>query len=270
MRGIPWICPCGYRMPGDVKHCPCQHRRYVENKKRFESQRPTSQERGYTSKWVKARATFLADNPICSRCNEREATIVHHSKPHRGDQKLFWDRALNPWLPRCQTCHDRYDQSEEKRLSAAASARTYPFIPKPAIPVTIVCGPAGAGKSTYVEKNAGPNDVVIDLDVIRAELAGTEIHQPNEGYIAAALDKRNDMLRSLATDTKHDRAWFIVSAPLKEDRELWARKLGADVVLLDTRLDECERRIRADTRRRGQEERMTALARQWWQQHTPG
>jgi 5-methylcytosine-specific restriction protein A len=136
----------------------------------------------------------------------------------------------------------------------------------------MVCGPAAAGKSTHVEQHAGPKDVVIDLDVIRAELAGTAIHQPNEGYIAAALDERNARLRALATDTEHERAWFIVSAPGRGDRELWQRKLNADVIMLDTPLDECERRIRADERRRGQEERMVALAADWWKRYrdTPG
>ena len=32
------------------------------------------------------------------------ATVVDHIKPHRGDQKLFWDRSN--WQPLCEHHHN--------------------------------------------------------------------------------------------------------------------------------------------------------------------
>lgn len=73
-------------------------------------------ERGYGSKWQRERLIFLDANPLCERC-EREgraepATVVNHRIPHRGDQKLFWDR--KNWEPTCARHHDSDIKREER------------------------------------------------------------------------------------------------------------------------------------------------------------
>lgn len=92
----------------------CQHivQRDRERKARFDQQRPTARQRGYDTKWDAARKAFLAKHPTCPRCGQ-PATIVHHSTPHRGDMRIFWDRSK--WVPACQPCHDGPLQSQEKR-----------------------------------------------------------------------------------------------------------------------------------------------------------
>ncbi len=40
------------------------------------------------------------------------ATVVDHIKPHRGDQKLFWDTAN--WQALCKPCHDSHKQQIER------------------------------------------------------------------------------------------------------------------------------------------------------------
>ena len=193
------------------------------------------------------------------------ASIVDHIVAHRGDQSLFWDKAN--WQPLCVHCHSSLKQSQEHRLSPMAERLTMPFdVGRSRIPVTIVCGPPGSGKSTYVQQRVGVNDVVVDLDVIRSRMAGTEIHQPAPKFTGAALEERNRILRSLATDHQHDRAWFIIAAPERETRETWARKLGtSNIVVLTVSLAECIQRIRRDHTRWGQQERMAALAADWWE-----
>jgi hypothetical protein len=110
--------------------------------------------------------------------------------------------------------------------------------------------------------------LVIDLDIIRAAIAGTAIHQANDSHTAAALDERNRLLRSLATDTIHDRAWFIVAAPERDERETWARKLGTtNVVVLDVPLLTCISHINRDPRREGQRDRMIGFATEWWRRY---
>lgn len=264
----PYVCKCSRVVPAGVR-CECSRKLARERKARFDDVRPSARERGYNSRWEKARATWLLKNPVCSwpGCSE-PATVVDHIIPHRGDQKLFWDSESN-WAGLCAHHHNASKQKKE-RLSAEYGARAHPFLPKPVIPVTMVCGPAGAGKSTYVDKHKGYRDLVIDLDLIRAEIAGTGIHQPNEVHTAAALERRNEMLRSLSKPTIYHRAWFIIGAPTREERETWQHKLNARVVLLDTPLHECIRRIRNDPRRAGQRERMIEYATSWWDRYTPG
>ena len=77
--------------------------------------RKSSYERGYTHKWRAARLRFLRDHPICSYCYAKgyvkEATVVDHIVPHRGDTALFWDRSN--WQALCKHCHDSVKQREE-------------------------------------------------------------------------------------------------------------------------------------------------------------
>ena len=83
----------------------------------IEERRGSAAERGYDSKWQKARRVFLDANPLCAECGRRgrtvRATVVDHIIPHRGDQRLFWDRSN--WQPLCRKCHDRKTARETAR-----------------------------------------------------------------------------------------------------------------------------------------------------------
>lgn len=73
--------------------------------------RDGSTKRGYDRRWRKAREVFLKRHPLCE-CEEcvrlgrvRQATVVDHKIPHKGDKNLFWDR--NNWQAMAKQCHDR-------------------------------------------------------------------------------------------------------------------------------------------------------------------
>ena len=107
--------PCGH--PG----CP----ELIEPGTKFcEKHRPLHPEitrpaakRGYGSRWQKASKAFLQSHPLCAECRKQgrytKATVVDHIVPHRGDQKLFWDRSN--WQPLCKACHDRKTWREDNR-----------------------------------------------------------------------------------------------------------------------------------------------------------
>jgi 5-methylcytosine-specific restriction protein A len=105
------ICSCGKRVPSGIL-CECQKARAAERKARFDATRPSARERGYTSKWEKERAAFLALFRTCARCGQ-PATVVNHKIPHKGDRKLFWSRSN--WEAVCTPCHNGPIQSEERR-----------------------------------------------------------------------------------------------------------------------------------------------------------
>jgi 5-methylcytosine-specific restriction protein A len=69
----------------------------------------------YGKRWFKARLQHLAKEPLCRRHlrlgQTVAATVVDHIKPHKGDARLFWDRAN--WQSLCKPCHDRDKQIEE-------------------------------------------------------------------------------------------------------------------------------------------------------------
>lgn len=104
---------CGQAMP-----CP------VHNRER-EHRRGTAHERGYTARWVRESKLHLKRYPLCgmrpgnqdpvmSRCHElgqvTPAGQVDHVVPHRGDQRLFWDKQGN-WQSLCRSCGSRKSQA---------------------------------------------------------------------------------------------------------------------------------------------------------------
>ena len=73
-----------------------------------ETRRENSHRRGYTRRWYKARAAFLASNPLCAECAKSGAVtaafVLDHIVPHRGNQDLFWDQ--NNWQGLCEQDHN--------------------------------------------------------------------------------------------------------------------------------------------------------------------
>lgn len=97
----------------------------------------SSSARGYGYAWQKAREGHLRSHPFCVMCMDQLgveaslakelvivecaergvavpwAQVVDHRIPHRGDQKLFWDKAN--WQSLCTTHHNRDKQRSEHR-----------------------------------------------------------------------------------------------------------------------------------------------------------
>ena len=104
--------PCTYPGCGALVHdgtSRCKRHKTAQ-RQLIDQRRGSSAKRGYGSRWQKARATFLGDNPTCRRCGQ-PATVVDHVVPHKGDQELFWD--LANWQPLCKRCHDAKTARED-------------------------------------------------------------------------------------------------------------------------------------------------------------
>lgn len=80
-----------------------------DQRRREDSRRGSSAQRGYNAAWQRARKRYLRENPFCVDCERAgqvtAATIVDHIEPHRGDQELFWDE--DNWQSLCKTHHDQ-------------------------------------------------------------------------------------------------------------------------------------------------------------------
>lgn len=79
--------------------------------------RPSARQRGYTTRWDRARRVYLAAHPLCRMCEQdgrtTPATVVDHVVPHRGDARLFWDSAN--WQPLCAHHHNSVKQRQERQ-----------------------------------------------------------------------------------------------------------------------------------------------------------
>jgi hypothetical protein len=180
---------------------------------------------------------------LCEKCLEkgivRPATIVDHVQPvaFGGADE---DENTQNLCDECNLYKTAYDAAAQR------GASFHPDWLKPsAIPLTIVAGPPCSGKTTYVATHASDGDLVIDLDTIQMTLNPSyrhwSQHEMDSSLLYRAIRVRNELLGSLSRRTT-GRAWFIVSAPSKAERDWWNSKLGGDVILLHPGVNECKRR----------------------------
>lgn len=105
-----------------------KHKKAV--RKQEDERRGTAAERGYDSKWAKARVFYLRKHPLCVYCKRSgrtvAANVVDHIIAHRlkeaidsGDEvriekarALFW--SSDNWQSLCKPCHDSVKQAEER------------------------------------------------------------------------------------------------------------------------------------------------------------
>jgi 5-methylcytosine-specific restriction protein A len=93
-------------------NCPRCQPKIEAAKQDAEKMRGSAAKRGYGHKWRVEREIWLRrpENRWCFYCEQKTppkktiANIIDHFIPHRGDQKLFWDR--KNWKPACETCHN--------------------------------------------------------------------------------------------------------------------------------------------------------------------
>jgi 5-methylcytosine-specific restriction protein A len=164
----------------------------------------------------------------------------------------------------CKPCHVMKTAKEAARGGGRVSAEP-DWLPESTVPVVVVCGPPGSGKSTYVQKRAATTDLVLDVDVIAAELFGQPLYYATKEQRLAAVRYRNKMLASLADkECGYPKVWLIAMAGTPDRREFWRRKYG-DLVIMDTPKDECIQRVILDERRTAEAKRDAQVAiRQWW------
>jgi len=111
MSRPPFLCQCGKTVPHGTR-CACQIASTRARNKRHDATRPTAAQRGYNGAWRKARMEWLAHYPACAICSGT-ANTVDHITPHKGDDRLFWDKAN--WQSLCAPCHNRHKQRSERR-----------------------------------------------------------------------------------------------------------------------------------------------------------
>ena len=107
----PRVCKCGKTVASHIV-CECQR----ASRARYEANRPSARQRGYTSRWQIDALAFLAlpANRLCACGCGRTADMVDHIIPHKGDMRLFWNRA-NWQALASSPCHSSRKQSIERR-----------------------------------------------------------------------------------------------------------------------------------------------------------
>jgi hypothetical protein len=142
-----------------------------------------------------------------------------------------------------------------------------PELPRPSCRVVLVCGPPGAGKTTYAKQHARPADIVIDLDLIADEW-GYGRDRPSY-LVAELLEERNSRLAALAHLPADSLAYVVLTAPSHRLRAWWCETLGVrpgDLILLLPARAEIYRRIMNDPARVAARALHLQLAAKWFKQ----
>lgn len=122
---------------------------------------------------------------------------------------------------------------------------------KSIIPLTIICGPPGSGKSTYIENADREKTLVIDFAEIKSKVSSLKLYEAGDSWVDAALKERHRMLGLLSIQTQYMDAVFITLAPQRCVRIEWAERLGADkVIVLETDPFVCMDRIMKSNQRK--------------------
>ena len=91
------------------KHAEQTKRERSERRRKADAARASSSDRGYGSKWRKARDEYLRLNPWCVECQDEgvqvAAIAVDHRVPCKPTTKEFWRRSN--WQSLCRRHHSR-------------------------------------------------------------------------------------------------------------------------------------------------------------------
>lgn len=258
-------------MPHKLKHacgfpgCPnladeryCAEHAKTEGK-RYERERGSAAARGYDSRWRKYRLMFLAEHPLCAECERQgivtAASDVDHIQPVNGPgDPLFWESSNHQAL--CHECHSKKTAKENGGFGNAVVERAKVFL---------VCGPPGSGKTTYVEQHKQPGDLIWDYDKILSALTDLPMYERPEGTIDIILALREALFKQLEKPGRIKRAWIIMAAPKRAQREEIKRRLNAEIVMLNVPAEECIRRISS----RHDPEGWIKAIRYWWGVYEP-
>lgn len=210
---------------------------------------------------------LLRDGYQCRKCGAlvagRNAHVDHIVRKSEGSG----DEA-DELQTLCASCHGKKTVREQHGEDKPEKWSLHPkWMPRSCIPVTLVCGPPASGKSTYVEQHKGPTDIVIDIDVIASEMAGTTMHSWGIKWLGRAVRKRNEILANLHKPdaTRHRMAWLIATEPKANDRQWWVDVLGVTrVVVIETDTSTCEARMVTDPDRSSR----CGAASSWWTNYT--
>jgi hypothetical protein len=209
----------------------------------------------YSGPWQRIRRTILErDGYLCQingpGCTTTANQVDHIRTIHNGGA---WFDPTN-LRASCATCNNK--RPDNRRTEQWRTAKTR---------IVLVIGPPGAGKTTWVEENQGPNDLVVDYDKLAGAIGGgahPDQDAPHNPLHEATSTARNAILRGLRQGKYNvGRAWIISANPNAEGMFPYHR-----VVVIDPGLEKVLERLKVA----GRPGKYQQLARDWYAKRNGG
>lgn len=259
---MPVRAPSACRRPG----CPglvrdgvcsrCGPLRQASNWDRYHAERNQVSRhlRGYGRSWEKLRAIVLDGEIFCRQCmahgRQTYATQVDHVIP----KSWGGDDSLENLQPLCAECHGDKTRHEVRGKLRKATVTT-----------TVVAGPPGSGKSTYVAERRQPGDLTWDTDAIFAAMSGLPVYDTRRTpLLPFVMEARRAVLLRLARTSGIGKAWIITTEGNALLIQQMADDLGAALVVLAVPAAECLARIAVDGQRRDSGVFWAEIVDRWW------
>ena len=129
----------------------------------------------------------------------------------------------------------------------------------------LICGPPGAGKTTYALKHMSPGDVIIDFDMLHTAISGQPLHHNEASLNTLISDLRETLIANIDVYTEIRNTWVTLCAPKKSTRDFWRGHFDAKVILLKERISTCLARLAKDPTRHDWEKWRPDVER-WWRE----
>ncbi len=128
--------------------------------------------------------------------------------------------------------------------------------------VYLVYGAPCAGKHEYVQKVAGKDDLILDLDSIYAAISNNRRYKNSKRLSRNVFQIRDCILDMIKTRTgKWSRAYIVGGYPYEGERERIAETMGAELIYIQSEMEECLYKCKEEDR--GQEE----YIKKWFEQY---
>jgi predicted kinase len=128
--------------------------------------------------------------------------------------------------------------------------------------LTLVAGPPGSGKSSYVRQHKKPEDLVWDYDLIVRAITGLPFRERTDEAHKLAWAMRETFIKT--SQSLPVNVWIIASAPSMEEREEF-RRMGARVIVFETDKETCLKRVNC----REYKADWKQIISRWWSRYQP-
>jgi predicted kinase len=112
--------------------------------------------------------------------------------------------------------------------------------------VKVVIGAPCSGKSTYIKKVRGPDDVIVDFDVLAKALGSMVSHRSTGDIREVAFAIREAAIKRIFQGLKSDA--YIIDTNPKQENIVFYKNRRVEFVLIDPGLEVCLERARERSR----------------------